>query len=161
MGTTGVVMEALHGGGYTYARVDFDGGERWIAGPPIPLAVGDTVSVPDMMNMGGFRSESLGRHFDELFFTGGFHRAGQDLGPVEASFQHEGSVEEIIAVGSYVYLLVDTGVENLWIAAPATEIEEGARVGWNGGSLMRNFSSPSLGRTFSEILFVAAVSVLD
>lgn len=160
VGSTGVVLETLEGGGYTYALLDLDGVQRWVAGPPIPMEAGDTVSVPDMVSMGAFSSPSLQRSFDELFFTGGFQTTGEGQAPTPDDFQHHGSVTEAIVAGSYVYLAVDTGEETLWIAAPVTEVEQGARVGWNGGSLMKDFTSPSLGRTFAEIFFVEGVFIL-
>lgn len=160
-GATGVVLEAHDGGGYTYARVDFEGVERWIAGPPVVLVAGDTVSVLDMVNMGRFQSEGLGREFDELFFTSGFRRAGPGAAPAEGGLRYEGSVEEVLVTHSYVIALVDSGEESVWIAAPVTEVHEGDRIGWNAGSLMREFWSPSLDRTFDEILFVSRVFVLN
>jgi hypothetical protein len=158
---TGVVLETQDGGGYTYARVDFDGVERWIAGPPVVLVAGDTVSVLDMVNMGRFQSDGLGREFDELFFTSGFRRAGPGAAPAEGGLQYEGSVEEVLVTQSYVIALVDSGEESVWIAAPVTEIHEGDRIGWNAGSLMTGFWSPSLERSFDEILFVSRVFVLN
>lgn len=158
---TGVVLEAHDGGGYTYAKVDFQGVERWVAGPPASLAAGDTVAVLDLVNMGAFKSERLGREFDELFFTSGFRQASGVVTPTGDGFQHEGFVEEVIVTRSYVIALVDSGEEALWVAGPVTEVREGDRIGWNAGTLMTEFWSPSLDRTFDEILFVPRVFVLN
>ena len=152
--TTGVVLETMDGGGYTYARIDFEGTERWVAGPPVGLAPGDTVTVPDMANMGAFSSPSLGRSFEELYFTGAFVRPGA------VRVAHRAVVEQVVAAGSYVYLEVESEGAKRWLAAPAAEVREGDSVGWNGGSVMRDFTSSTLGRTFAEILFVEAVTVL-
>lgn len=152
--TTGVVQETLEGGGYTYVRLDLAGTERWVAGPPAELATGDTVTVPNMTSMGAFTSASLGRTFDDLYFTGGFIQEG------ELSFEHEARVEQVLTSGSYVYLAVDYEDETMWLAAPATQVTEGDSVGWNGGSLMKDFTSSTLERTFAEILFVEGVAVL-
>jgi hypothetical protein len=37
-------------------------------------------------------------------------------------------------------------------------VQVGDTVTWQGGSVMNNFSSSSLNRTFDQIIFVAAVS---
>ena len=163
-GITGVVRETLEGGGYLYALLDLAEGTRWVAGPPVPLAVGDTVSVPDMVSMGAFESPTLGRSFDELFFTGAFQKHGvvvvRPTPAAAGTFQHEGEVQEAITSGAYVYVSVDTGAEILWIAAPTTKLEPGQRIGWNGGTQMGSFTSPTLGRTFEAILFVQEVTVV-
>ena len=157
-GATGVVLEAHDGGGYTYARVDFEGVERWIAGPPVVLVAGDTVSVLDMVNMGRFQSEGISI---ERAAAARVRRAGPGAAPAEGGLRYEGSVEEVLVTHSYVIALVDSGEESVWIAAPVTEVHEGDRIGWNAGSLMREFWSPSLDRTFDEILFVSRVFVLN
>ncbi|MCA9489513.1 MAG: hypothetical protein KC621_06305 [Myxococcales bacterium] len=64
--TIGVVKETMQAGGYTYARIDVCGAERWVAGPPIPLTVGDPVKVAGAMTMKDFNSPTLGRTFEQL-----------------------------------------------------------------------------------------------
>ena len=60
----------------------------------------------------------------------------------------------------YSYIEVETPKgAGTWLAAPMTDVKPGDTVSWSGGSVMRNFSSSSLDRTFDEILFVAGVSV--
>ncbi|HSG08639.1 MAG TPA: hypothetical protein VLA36_09780 [Longimicrobiales bacterium] len=164
-GVTGVVLEALDGGGYMYVRLAMGGTERWVAGPPANLSVGDTVAAPDMVSMGSFRSPALDRSFDELFFTGAFQTTGQNApgnGPATSQVvtERKGLVKQAIPAGAYVYLEVQSGDTTEWLAAPATGVSEGDTVGWNGGSPMRDFSSTALGRTFAEILFVSEVVVL-
>jgi hypothetical protein len=45
----------------------------------------------------------------------------------------------------------------VWLAAPQADITVGQQIEWYGASKMTNFSSPSLGKTFPEILFVGGV----
>jgi len=70
---------------------------------------------------------------------------------------HSGEVLEVIPVSSYVYLRVKGAQGEEWLAAPAAEIKTGARIRWNDGVLMHDFSSPTLKRSFAAIRFVEVV----
>ena len=59
---------------------------------------------------------------------------------------------------SYLEIEVDSG-STLWIAAPETQVAANDMVTWQDGSMMQNFTSKSLQRTFPEILFVGQVTV--
>ena len=148
---TGVVLETMDGGGYTYAHVELDDGALWVAGPVTPLRVGDTVSLIDTMAMGPFTSETLDRSFDEMFFVMAFQGTEDALGGAS------GIAAQVISSGGYTYVEVEGDGNTFWLAAPETEITEGARVEWKGPMVMRDFHSASLERTFSEILFVDSV----
>ena len=148
---TGVVLETMDGGGYTYAHVELDGTEKWVAGPVTPLKVGDTVSLIDTMFMGSFPSKALDRTFDQLVFVMSFRDTRNAAG------QATGIAAQVIATGGYTYVEVEAGGGTFWLAGPETEITEGAQVEWKGPMVMRDFHSPSLDRTFSEILFVDSV----
>jgi hypothetical protein len=159
--TTVVVLETMTGGGYTYVRGAMNGEEAWFAGPGTALAVGDTVLVADPMPMQNFSSSSLNRTFDVLYFVGSY---GKGAAPVTAprgtSFGTEGEVLEVLSGGGYTYVRVDNEGESLWMAGPPTKVEEGDIVSWRDGSMMRDFSSRTLGRTFEEILFVQEIAVV-
>ena len=150
---TGVVLETMDGGGYTYAHVELDDRALWVAGPVTPLRVGDTVSLIDTMAMGPFTSEALDRSFDEMFFVMSFQ--GNKGLYDEAS----GIAAQVVSTGEYTYVEVEVQGGVIWLAGPETEITEGAPVEWKGPMVMRDFHSPSLDRTFSEILFVDSVWV--
>ena len=148
---TAVVMETMDAGGYTYALVELDGKELWVAGPVTPLMVGETVTLVDTMFMGSFPSKALDRTFDELTFVMSFRCT-------EASpTQPAGTAVQVIAAGGYTYVEVETEQGNFWLAGPETEITEGTVVQWKGPMLMRDFHSSSLDRTFSEIMFVDSI----
>jgi hypothetical protein len=66
---SGVVLETLDAGGYTYARVKVGEEELWAAGVKVALKVGDTVSFSKGMEMKGFRSKSLDRTFESVYFV--------------------------------------------------------------------------------------------
>lgn len=153
---TGVVKETVDGGGYTYALLDIGDRELWVAGPLTALTVGEVVALPDTMNMGVFTAESLGRTFEELYFTGKFSQ--QVPGEVVA-MEFTGTVAEAIHSAGYTYLRVHADGDTIWLAAPEMQVEVGQTVGWNGGMAMQGFRSSSLDRTFETLYFVEAVTV--
>ena len=148
---TGVVLETMDGGGYTFAQVKLEDADLWVAGPVTPLKVGDTVSLIDTMAMGSFPSQALDRTFDELFFVMSFQ------GNEDALDDASGIALQVVSAGGYTYVEVEGVGNTFWLAGPETEITEGARVEWKGPMVMTDFHSPSLDRTFSEILFVDSV----
>jgi len=75
-GTAGRVVETFDAGGYTYVRLQTPQGEIWAAGPVSRVAEGDEVSLAGGMIMRGFRSPSLDRTFDEIWFLSSFGPAG-------------------------------------------------------------------------------------
>lgn len=78
---TGEVLETMNSGGYTYVRLDQNGEEVWAAGPESPMDVGRTVSVSTNMPMKAFRSETLDRSFDTLYFVNGWGDGGSKADP--------------------------------------------------------------------------------
>lgn len=73
---TGTVLEATQAAGYTYALMDFDGDQIWVAGPPAPLEVGDEITISGIMGMTDFYSRSLDRTFDQILFASVYTRGG-------------------------------------------------------------------------------------
>jgi hypothetical protein len=68
-GTSGTVVETMDAAGYTYVQVD-DGNQKiWAAAPKFAVAVGDEVMVPEGMAMHNFKSETLDREFDVVYFV--------------------------------------------------------------------------------------------
>lgn len=76
-GVSGTVVETMDSGGYTYAKLDAGGKPVWVAGPETKLAVGMKIGTVSGTLMPGFRSTTLNRTFDEIYFISGF--------PVEGS----------------------------------------------------------------------------
>lgn len=149
---SGTVLETMDGGGYTYAQVELEDKDLWVAGPVTPLKVGDAVTLVDTAFMGSnFPSKALDRTFDEIVFVTSF---GGEENPFT---QAAGVALQVLATGGYTYVEVETGDGTFWLAGPETEITEGTTVQWRGPMLMSEFYSPSLDRTFSEILFVDSV----
>ena len=51
----GTVLETMDGGGYTYALIDTETDQRWVASQQIPVGVGDVVQVSQGMPMQAFQ----------------------------------------------------------------------------------------------------------
>ena len=82
--------------------------------------------------------------------------AARPAAPVAAA-QNTGKVLQIIQGGGYTYAEVDTGAgKKVWIAGSPIQVKSGESVQWGDYSVMQNFSSKTLNRTFDEILFVNA-----
>jgi hypothetical protein len=72
----GVVLETLAAPPYVYVRLKTDRGEKWVAAPQVEVAVGDELQVREPMEMKGFKSKSLGREFESVYFASALTRAG-------------------------------------------------------------------------------------
>lgn len=70
-----------------------------------------------------------------------------------------GKVLEAINTGGYTYLHVEGKEKKEWIAGKASEVKEGDVVSYSKGSIMRNFFSKALNRTFPEILFSGSIQL--
>jgi len=73
---SGTVVETMSSGGYTYAKLDEGGKQVWAAGPETALAVGAKVGKVNGMLMSGFRSNTLNRTFDQIYFVSSFDVVG-------------------------------------------------------------------------------------
>ncbi len=70
----------------------------------------------------------------------------------------KGKIAETMNVSGYTYIRIDNGSKNeIWAAIPKTELKIGEEVSLQGGTVMRNFSSKSLERTFDSIIFASGV----
>ena len=67
----GTVLETMNAGGYTYALIETESDQRWVASQQIPVEVGDVVQVSQGMPMQEFQSKSLNRTFDVVYFVDG------------------------------------------------------------------------------------------
>ena len=70
-----------------------------------------------------------------------------------------GTVTETMEGGRYTYIKVDVDGESHWVASSQFEVAVGDTVTVPGGTPMKNFTSPSLNRTFDSILFAEEVEV--
>jgi len=65
----GTVLETMPSGGYTYVSFRGPSGPIWAAGPQTTVSVGDLVSIPGGSLMKGYRSKTLNRVFEEIWFV--------------------------------------------------------------------------------------------
>ena len=72
-----------------------------------------------------------------------------------------GTVAETMDAGTYTYVLLDRGDEQVWVAGPATTVAVGDKVVMGAGMAMQNFESKTLGRTFEVIYFVGGIEADD
>jgi len=65
----GKVVETMDASGYTYICVDTGQEKVWAAAPHFDVAVGEVASFPATMPMPDFKSETLDRSFDVVYFV--------------------------------------------------------------------------------------------
>jgi len=66
-----------------------------------------------------------------------------------------GTIKELFVGGGYTYVKVERNGAEFWAAGPQTQLQQGQLIGWSQGTIMRNFNSKSLNRTFDEIYFIS------
>jgi hypothetical protein len=87
----GTVIETMNSGGYTYVNVDLGGLPVWVAGPEVAVKVGDTVTIPAGMAMRSFRSGTLNRTFDIVYFVSAIQPGDAPASPAAAvAAAHQG-----------------------------------------------------------------------
>jgi hypothetical protein len=167
-GPSGVVLETMDSGGYTYVRLEVEGEEIWAAGPVTAMTVGDSVGLVGAMGMQDFTSNTLGRTFEQILFVSGFgaaagsaSAAGGATASADTFAGNSGLVTETMDSGGYTYALVEIEGQSMWLAGPQTTVAVGQTVGWMDGMFMQDFASGTLDRTFEAILFVNALTVLN
>lgn len=71
---TGTVVETIHASRYTYVQVDTGEKRAWVASPAFNGQPGDVVAVPSGLPMADFKSKTLDREFEMIYFVGAIHR---------------------------------------------------------------------------------------
>jgi hypothetical protein len=69
----------------------------------------------------------------------------------------QGTVTEVIHAGRHIYVRVDTGKRQVWVAVPAFEGNPGDEVLVPPGVPVANFQSKQLNRKFEMIIFVGSI----
>lgn len=82
-----------------------------------------------------------------------FVLAGENPAPIPPAESVKGEVLEVRDVESYTYLRLKTKDGETWAAVGKTPIKKGAKVTIENVTVMNNFESKSLKRTFKTIVF--------
>jgi hypothetical protein len=175
-GNKGRVVSTLDVPGYSYVEVESNGQTIWIAGSPVKLTAGEIINWDQSTVMRNFHSKTLNRTFAEVIFVSRIGTSSSLTAealpaarPVatapkiqvpKSQTLAKGSVVSVQNAANYTYLEIKTAADNvIWLAAPETPVNVDDTVAWQGGSLMRNFKSSTLDKTFPEIYFVTAVQI--
>ena len=181
---SGKVSEVIQAGSYTYLHAVKDGSGTWLAIPHRDIQVGAEIRYAQGTVMKDFHSPSMDRTFDEVLFLGGVEVDGETAAalppghaPVAASppgqapfhgapaaqpdLPNVGEVSEVFPAGSYTYLRITENGKETWVAIPRRDIPVGARVRYGDAQPMKDFHSPSMNRTFEEILFLGNVQLVE
>lgn len=70
-----------------------------------------------------------------------------------------GTVAETATADGYTFVLVDTGTDKFWAAAPEFTVKAGDAVVVTEGTEMTDYRSSGLDRTFEKILFVDSIAL--
>ena len=73
---------------------------------------------------------------------------------VQKNERHIAKVIDKISASGYNYLKVTENKNEYWIAVPSMEIEVGETIYFSKFMVMEDFNSPTIDKTFDEILFV-------
>jgi len=85
--------------------------------------------------------------------------AGQEAPAPAPAAALKGKVAETMDASGYTYVRLDDGSgKEMWAAVPKTELKVGEEITLQGGSVMENFNSKTLNKTFEKIIFATGVS---
>lgn len=181
---SGKVSEVIQAGSYTYLHAMNDGKGTWLAIPRRDVKVGAEIRYAQGAVMKDFHSPSMDRTFEEVLFLGGVEVEGETAAalppghapvtplppghaPVPGAaagtpdLPNAGEVSEVIPAGSYTYLRITENSEDTWVAIPRRDVPVGARVRYADAPPMKDFHSPSMDRTFEEVLFLGDVLLVE
>jgi len=82
-----------------------------------------------------------------------------DKPPAPAELPNQGKVIGSMDANEFTYIEVERGGAAEWIAAPKMVVKPGSTIRYEDGSVMTNFYSKLLKRTFSSVMFVSHVAV--
>ncbi|MEH6616327.1 MAG: hypothetical protein V7699_00655 [Porticoccus sp.] len=158
----GKVINIIDVPGYSYLEVENDGRKFWVAGTPIKVNQGEVVSWEHASLMRNFTSKTLNRTFDEILFVPGFKTSQDSNTSSTVADQPRATVVSVESVADYTFIeAVTESGETVWIAVPTSDVKANDKITWSNASLMHNFTSKSLNRTFPEILFTGTVQVTN
>jgi hypothetical protein len=78
-----------------------------------------------------------------------------------ANLPNEGKVVDVKNAGGYTYVEVNYKDATRWLAAPMAAVTKDAVIRYGNGSVMKDFFSKSMNKTFPEIIFLDRVVVVN
>lgn len=81
-------------------------------------------------------------------------------GASAANLPNEGKVVDVKNAGGYIYVEVTYKDATRWLAAPRAAVTKDAVIRYGNGSVMKDFFSKSMNKTFPEIIFLDQVVVV-
>lgn len=78
--------------------------------------------------------------------------------PCWAATVHTGTITETMNAGGYTYVLLKKNDLEQWVALPETQVKIGDTISYVQGVVMKDFSSPTLNRTFDSIIFSEGIT---
>lgn len=90
------------------------------------------------------------------------HHEPQDAQAAEASdsmAKNEGVVVDVIDTTGYTYMELENAGQRFWIAAPTTQVKKGDHIRFVQNMTMSNFTSKTLNRTFTTLIFVTSTEI--
>lgn len=72
---------------------------------------------------------------------------------------NEGRVVSVIDTTGYTYMELENSGNKFWIAAPTTKVNKGDHIRFVESMVMTNFTSKTLNRTFSTLIFVTSTEI--
>ncbi len=135
---SGEVVETMDAGGYTYVLIDTGSEQIWAASNQFVVAHGDRVTVPIESPMADFRSETLDKSFDLIYFASRIVPEGTALGggmgSPHGNAMGGGMVSDHAPTMGGHTTAADAGIEVGTIETP----EDGLRIGaiWAGREVL-------------------------
>jgi hypothetical protein len=83
-----------------------------------------------------------------------------DKPPTPAELPNQGKVISSMDANDFTYIEVQRSGATEWIAAPKMAVKPGSTIRYEEGSVMSNFYSKLLKRTFPSVMFVGHVAVV-
>lgn len=151
---SGKVIEERQAAPYTFVQIESDGVRYWLATNPSKPKVGEMVHWDQFTVKREYHSKVLNQTFPMVLFVGAL-LPGPAPNPQTSS---KGKVHAVLQSGGYTYVQIGSAAGS-WLAAPTTRIKEGDVVVWSPGTTMKNFTSKTLNRTFTEIQFLSGIKV--
>ncbi len=81
----GKVVETMNAASYTYVLLATGAAKTWVAAPQFAVKVGDTVAAGEAMPMQNYRSKTLNRTFEVVYFSGAVTVNGKSPGAAGAA----------------------------------------------------------------------------